>query len=77
MNVGRLKAELSGAPILANGRTVVRLFELTVDEESVAACSTCLRYLTAKSFSNNSSPTALAPLSYNHTDLFFVAGSEI
>ena len=61
---------------LANARTVVRLFELTVDEESIAACSACLPYLTAKCFSNNSSDS-LAPFSDNHTDLFFVAGSEI
>ena len=74
--LGGSKAELVGAPIVASGRTVVGLFELTVDEESVAACSTCLPYLTAKSFSNNLSES-LAPFSDNHTDLFFVAGSEI
>jgi len=72
----RLKAGLVGAPIVANGRAVVRLFEPTADEEPVAACSICLPYLAAKSFSNNSSES-LAPFSDNHTDLFFVAGSEI
>jgi hypothetical protein len=36
--------------------------------------TTC--YLTAKSFSNNSSES-LAPSSDNHTDLAFVAGSEM
>jgi hypothetical protein len=43
---------------------------------SLARCSTTFCYLTAKSFSNNS-PDSLAPSSDNHTDLFFVAGSEI
>ena len=32
VNCRRLKAELVGAPIVANGRTVVRLFEPTAEE---------------------------------------------
>jgi hypothetical protein len=39
-------------------------------------CSTATRYLTAKSLSNNSSDS-LAPSSDKHTDLAFVAGSEM
>jgi len=39
-------------------------------------CSTATRYLTAKSLSNNSSDI-LAPSSDKHTDLAFVAGSEM